>query len=97
LVTPGFLWRNFQYAVLMIAVAAALITPTTDVFTMMIFMAPMLVLYLLGIGVSAAVVERKGEKRRGAFRAVGVIFLVTAGAAALAWAGNRLGWWRLPW
>jgi sec-independent protein translocase protein TatC len=59
IVTPGFLWRNFRYAVLLIAMAAAIITPTTDVLTMSIFMAPMLALYLLGIAVSAAVVRRK--------------------------------------
>ena len=59
IVTPRFLWNNFRYAVLIIAIAAAVITPTTDVLTMSIFMAPMIVLYLLGIGVSFLVVQRK--------------------------------------
>ena len=59
IVTPQFLWNNFRYAVLAIAILAAIVTPTTDVLTMSIFMAPMLVLYLLGIGVSALVVRRK--------------------------------------
>jgi len=61
IVSPRFLWRNLRYAVLLIAIAAAVITPTTDALTMIIFMAPMLVLYLLGIGVSALVVRRKGH------------------------------------
>lgn len=62
IVTPGFLWRNIRYAVLVIAVVAAVITPTPDATTMLIFMAPMLGLYLIGIAVSAVVVRRR-ERR----------------------------------
>jgi sec-independent protein translocase protein TatC len=101
LVTPGFLWRNFQYAVLLIAVIAAVITPTTDVLTMSVFMAPMIVLYLLGIGVSALVARRKaaqaGAQSPSVVTTVIVVLVVTAGAAAVAWAGAHFGWWRLPW
>jgi len=59
IVTPRFLWNNFRYAVLIIAIIAAVVTPTTDALTMTIFMAPMILLYVLGIGVSALVVRRK--------------------------------------
>ncbi len=59
IVTPKFLWNNFRYAVLIISIIAAVVTPTTDALTMTIFMAPMILLYLLGIGVSALVVRRK--------------------------------------
>ena len=59
IVTPQFMWNNFRYAVLIVAIVAAVVTPTTDALTMTIFMAPMIVLYLLGIGVSALVVRRK--------------------------------------
>ena len=59
MVTPRFLWNNFRYAVLIIAIIAAVVTPTTDVFTMVVFMAPMLVLYIVGIGVSFFVVRGK--------------------------------------
>jgi sec-independent protein translocase protein TatC len=52
IVTPAFLMRHFQYAVLGIAAIAALITPTGDVLTMTIFAAPMIALYLLGVGVA---------------------------------------------
>jgi sec-independent protein translocase protein TatC len=101
LVTPAFLWRNFQYAVLVIAIAAAVITPTTDVLTMSIFMAPMIVLYLLGIGVSALVVRgkaaREGAKSLSLATTVIFVLVLTAGAAAVAWAGAQFGWWRLPW
>lgn len=59
IVTPRFLWSHFRYAVLIIAIVAAVVTPTTDALTMTIFMAPMIVLYLLGIGVSALVARHK--------------------------------------
>jgi len=52
LVTPGFLMRHFQIAVLIIAIAAALITPTGDILTMSIFAGPMIVLYLIGVAAS---------------------------------------------
>src|SRR5215470_7850542 len=59
IVTPKFLWQNFRYAILIIAVVAAIITPTPDAQTMLIFMVPMVALYFIGIAVSAAVVRRK--------------------------------------
>ncbi len=40
IVTPKFLLKNFRYAMLIITVAAAIITPTPDATTMLIFMAP---------------------------------------------------------
>jgi sec-independent protein translocase protein TatC len=58
-VTPKFLWDNSRYAILIISIIAAIVVPTTDALTMLIFMAPMIVLYFVGIGVSALVVRRK--------------------------------------
>jgi len=49
LITAGFLWRNLKYAVLIIFVIAALITPTPDVVTQCLFAGPMIILYLIGI------------------------------------------------
>jgi sec-independent protein translocase protein TatC len=49
LVTAGFLWRSFRYALLLIFIAAAVITPTGDMVTQTIFAAPMIALYLLSI------------------------------------------------
>ena len=51
-VTPQFLMRHFKIAVLAIAVLAAVLTPTGDVLTMSVFAGPMILLYLLGVGVS---------------------------------------------
>jgi sec-independent protein translocase protein TatC len=62
IVTPKFLWKNFRYAILIITVVAAIVTPTPDAMTMLIFMAPMVGLYFVGIAVSA-VVTRRRERR----------------------------------
>src|SRR6202045_415212 len=59
IVTPKFLWKNIRYAILVIAIVAAIITPTPDAMTMLIFMAPMMALYFIGIGVSAMVVRKR--------------------------------------
>ncbi len=61
IVTPAFLWKNFRYAILIIAVLAAIFAPP-DAMTMLIFMAPMVLLYFIGIAVSAVVVKRKRER-----------------------------------
>lgn len=52
IVTPQFLLHYMRHAILGIAVVAAVVTPTTDAFTMTIFAAPMVGLYIVGIGVS---------------------------------------------
>jgi sec-independent protein translocase protein TatC len=62
IVTPQFLMRNFRFAVLIIAILAAVLTPTGDVMTMSVFAGPMILLYLLGVGV--AWVSQKRDKRR---------------------------------
>lgn len=62
IVTPKFLLRNFRYAMLLITVAAAIVTPTPDATTMMVFMAPMIVLYFIGVLVSYVVLRNKRAK-----------------------------------
>jgi sec-independent protein translocase protein TatC len=59
IVTPKFLLRNFRYAMLLITVVAAIVTPTPDATTMLIFMAPMILLYFAGVLVSYMVLRRK--------------------------------------
>ena len=49
LVTARFLASNFKYALLIIFIAAAVITPSGDMMTQTIFAAPMIGLYLLSI------------------------------------------------
>ena len=49
IVTAGFLLRNFKYAVLLIFIFAAVITPDGNPVTQVMVGGPMVVLYLLGI------------------------------------------------
>jgi sec-independent protein translocase protein TatC len=63
IVSPRFLWKNIRYAVLLIFIVACIIAPTPDVLTMCVFAAPMLGLYLLGIGVSYVVHPATRRKR----------------------------------
>ncbi|MEO8277072.1 MAG: twin-arginine translocase subunit TatC [Thermoanaerobaculia bacterium] len=58
LVTPRFLMRHFRWAVLIIFVVSAIITPTSDVVNLCIFAVPSIALYLLGTG-AAWLVTRK--------------------------------------
>jgi len=60
IVSPGFLLKNTKYAVLIAFVVAAVITPTADIPNMMIMAGPMIILYLLGVGVAFLF----GKKRR---------------------------------
>jgi sec-independent protein translocase protein TatC len=57
--TARFLLRQFKLAVLLIFITAAVITPTGDPMTLMIFAAPMLGLYTLSIAIAFIV----GPKR----------------------------------
>jgi len=59
IVTPKFLLKNFRYAMLIITVVAAVVTPTPDATTMLVFMAPMILLYFIGVLVSYVVLRRK--------------------------------------
>jgi len=58
IVTPAFLLHNFKYAVLIIFIVAAVITPTPDMITQCVFALPMVGLYLLGLGASYLVRPR---------------------------------------
>jgi len=62
LMTPAFLLRNFRYAFLLIVILAAAITPTSDVVNMMIFAAPLIGLYFLGVGLSYLVLWSRRQK-----------------------------------
>ena len=59
LVSERFLLSKFKYAVLVIFIIAAIITPTPDIATQCVFALPMIALYLLGIAI--AWVFRKRE------------------------------------
>ena len=58
-VTPRFLLRHFRWAVLLIFIAAAIITPTPDVVNMCVFAIPTLGLYVLGIAAAYLVAPKR--------------------------------------
>jgi sec-independent protein translocase protein TatC len=49
LVSSAWLAKNRRYAILINSIVAAILTPTPDVFNMMLMMIPLLILYELGI------------------------------------------------
>lgn len=52
LVTPRVLLKVWRYAVIAIFILAAVLSPTTDVPNLLVFAAPMLILYLLSVGIA---------------------------------------------
>ena len=64
ILSAGWMWRNFRYSILVIFVIAAIITPTTDIMNMCIFAAPMIVLYLVSIGIAWFVHPTQRKKAR---------------------------------
>ena len=64
IVNSRWLWKNVRYAVLIIFIVAGIITPTPDILTMCVFAAPMLLLYLISIGVAHMVhPEHRNRKK----------------------------------
>ena len=59
LVTAGFLVKNTKYAILLIFIVAAVITPTADVVTQSLMAAPMFLLYIISIGIAWVAGRRK--------------------------------------
>ena len=59
LVTARFLFVNIKYAILIIFIVAAVLTPGGDPWNQTVFAAPMVVLYLLGIAIAWAVAPRQ--------------------------------------
>jgi sec-independent protein translocase protein TatC len=59
LVTARFLARNIKYAVLIIFIAAAVLTPSSDPWNQTVFAAPMVALYILSIGIAWLAAPRR--------------------------------------
>jgi sec-independent protein translocase protein TatC len=52
IVTPAFLMQKFKYAVVLSFVISAVVTPTPDMVTQAALAIPMILLYLIGVGVA---------------------------------------------
>jgi sec-independent protein translocase protein TatC len=80
-VSPSFLLRNTRYAILIIVILAAIVTPTPDVFNLMLFSVPMCALFFVGVFASYLLVLHR-EKRRFPWARVFYGFLVFLAAVA---------------
>lgn len=58
IVTPAFLMQKFKYAVVIAFVVAAIVTPTPDMVTQTALAIPMILLYLIGVGVAYLFAKR---------------------------------------
>jgi sec-independent protein translocase protein TatC len=81
LLSPRFLLRHSRYAILIIVIVAAIITPTPDVFNLMLFAVPMCLLYFVGVLAGLALVMRR-EGRNLPWRKVLLIAVVILLAVA---------------
>ena len=63
IVSPRFLWKNFRYAILIIFIIVEIITPSPDITTQLAFAVPMLLLYLISIGVAWWVHPNRRNKK----------------------------------
>ena len=63
IMSPGFMIKNFCYAIMIIFIIAAIVTPSPDALNMCIFAAPMLGLYALSIGVAWLVHPEQRARR----------------------------------
>ncbi len=85
--SPAFLLRHSRYAILGIVVLAAIITPTPDIFNLMIFAVPMVLLYFVGIFVSYLLVLSRENRRfpwKPTLLVVGLLLTAVTGVIALA-------------
>jgi sec-independent protein translocase protein TatC len=80
--SPRFLLRHSRYAILAIVIIAAIVTPTPDVFNLMLFAIPMCALYFVGVFLGYLLVLRREGKQFPwkAMLLVAIITLLVAGA-----------------
>jgi sec-independent protein translocase protein TatC len=82
-VTPSFLLNHSRYAILAIFIIAAIVTPTPDVFNLMLFAIPMCILFYFGIFAAYLLVLHR-ENRKFPWRIAMTIVLAVLLLLALA-------------
>ena len=61
LASPQAMFKRWRIAIVVMAVVAAMITPTTDPVNMALVMGPLLALYFLGVGMAKVVYRPRQE------------------------------------
>lgn len=82
IVTPSFLISHSRYAILAIVIIAAVVTPTPDVFNLLLFAIPMCALYFVGV-FAGWILVLKRENRGFPWRGLFLILLAIAAVAAI--------------
>lgn len=72
-VTPQFLMRHSRYAILIIVIVAAIITPTPDVINLMLISVPMTLLYFTGVFAAYVLYLSREGRRLPWFSILGVV------------------------
>ena len=85
IVTPAFLMRNVRYAILGITIIAAVVTPTPDIFNMMIFAVPMYFLFFVGVFASYLLVLHREKRSFPWAKYLSGLFVVLALVALFVW------------
>jgi sec-independent protein translocase protein TatC len=82
-VSPKFLISHSRYAILGIVIVAAVITPTPDIFNLLLFAVPMCMLFYVGIFASYILVLKREDRRLPWAVILGIVALVLALAAGV--------------
>ncbi len=91
--TPGFLLRNTRYAILAIALIAAVVTPTPDIFNMMLFMLPMDALFFVGVFAGYLLVLHREKRKFPWAKILYGVFVALVAIAGLLWlAATKYGY-----
>jgi sec-independent protein translocase protein TatC len=91
--SPAFLLKHSRYAILAIAILAAVVTPTPDVFNMMLFCVPMWLLFFVGIFAGYLLVLRREHRRFPWRKVLPWVALALIVVAAVGWYfANRYGY-----
>jgi sec-independent protein translocase protein TatC len=77
-VSPKFLIAHSRYAILGIVIVAAVVTPTPDIFNLLLFAVPMCMLFYVGIFASYILVLKREGRRLPWNMILGVVALVLA-------------------
>jgi len=97
IVTPSFLINNSRYAILAIFIIAAIVTPTPDIFNLMLFATPMCLLFFVGIFSSYLLVLHRENRRFPWAKVLPWVIGVLVVAAAIGYfALIRLGYHPVP-
>jgi sec-independent protein translocase protein TatC len=97
IVNPRFLLRNTRYAVLIIVIVAAIVTPTPDIFNLMLFSLPMCALYFVGVFASYLLVLHRDNRRFPWGKMLyGLLVVLVAVAGAVYLAVTKYGYHYVP-